>query len=194
MHNGSGAEYYWVETYDEALEAVELLKSHGSTFEESLIFSYDGDLFDTKYCFYMNYFTSDRIDWGENPFDRKSENVRVTSVAFFEEISIDDLVKGRVSWYDAYELKYNYDLKDYSDIDYKSLSGEWDVKERKVNITVDEHSLEVKYDVYYIKNYILTVDDGKTISIEQERSDFQEVISDECIDAIVNSITVFNGK
>ena len=43
-------EFWWVETYEEVLEAVELLKLHGSTFEKTAIFTHDGDVFDTKYA------------------------------------------------------------------------------------------------------------------------------------------------
>ena len=54
--NDKGTEIYWVETYEEAVEAIRLLKSHGSTFssDSPAIFNYEGDLFDVKYCFKMD--------------------------------------------------------------------------------------------------------------------------------------------
>ena len=48
-------EFWWVETYDECMEAIELLKSHDSTFRKTAIFTYDGELFDTKYCFKISH-------------------------------------------------------------------------------------------------------------------------------------------
>ncbi len=102
--SGSDVEYYWVETYEECVEAIELLKSHGSTFEQWPIFTYNGELFDTKYCFKMNGARSDEIQYGENPFDRKSEGVRVQSIVFMEEVTIDELVYENIAFYDAYIL------------------------------------------------------------------------------------------
>ena len=56
IDDGSGIEFYWVETYDELVEAMNLFRSHGSTFAESAIFTYEGDLFDTKYCICLQRF------------------------------------------------------------------------------------------------------------------------------------------
>ncbi len=102
--SGSDVEYYWVETYEECVEAIELLKSHGSTFEQWPIFTYNGELFDTKYCFKMNGARSDEIQYGENPFDRKSEGVRVQSIVFVEDVEIDELVYEDIAFYDSYIL------------------------------------------------------------------------------------------
>ena len=96
---GPEIEYYWVETYEEALEAINLLKSHGSTFEESVIFTYEGDMFDTKYCFKMSG-SRDYVKFGDNPYDRWAENVEITAFGFLENISIDELV---------YSYFYQYD-------------------------------------------------------------------------------------
>ena len=96
--------YYWVETYEECLAAIELLKSHGSSFKESTIFTYEGDLFDTKYCFSIDRHRADKIDFGENPFDRRAEDVVVTSYAFYDEVTIDELVYSYVSRYQCYSL------------------------------------------------------------------------------------------
>ena len=102
--NGSGLEYYWVETYEECQEAIKLLKSHGSTFEQWPIFTYNGELFDTKYCFKMKNSNSDKIQYGENPFDRKSEGVAVWSCVLINGVEIDELVYSDISSYDAYIL------------------------------------------------------------------------------------------
>lgn len=191
MHNGSGQEFYWVESYDEMLEAVELLKSHGSTFAPSLIFTYDGELFDTKYCFHMSERRAERIKWGENPFDRKVENVRVESVAFLEDVSIDWVRKHYISSCDAYELRYNFSLTDNPKIDYANLPREWKVEEMKVNVKVNQAQDEIDYDLCYDKSCIITVDEGKTIEIYDFFEDSAEVMSDECLNALLGSLTVF---
>ena len=98
--------YYWVETYDELVAAMELLKSHGSTFRTSVIFTYEGDLFDTKYYIYFNREKSDKIKYGDNPFDRWAEDVVVASFAFYDDVSIDELVYSSVHQYQCYFLTY----------------------------------------------------------------------------------------
>ena len=69
-------EIWWVETYEECLEAINLLKSHDSTFMKSAIFTYEGDLFDTKYCFIIKDTPLvEKISFGDNPFDRHAVRV-----------------------------------------------------------------------------------------------------------------------
>lgn len=108
---GSTTEHYWVESYEEAMAAIELLKSHGSTFDETVIFSYEGELFDTKYCFS---FRDDRdfCKYGDNPFDRWAEDVLVTSYGFLEDVSIDTLMVSYISDYDVVYLTAEYDFED----------------------------------------------------------------------------------
>ena len=97
--------YYWVETYEECVAAIEQLKSHGSTFEKKLIFTYEGDLFDTKYCFTIDRKKADKIKYGEDPFDRYAEDVVVMSVAFYDDVSIDELIFSKIAWYECYSLE-----------------------------------------------------------------------------------------
>ena len=106
-------EYYWVETYDECLSAIAKLESHGSKIDKSLIFSYEGDLFDTKYCFSFVREKSDKIVFGEDPFDRYTEKVSVKAWAFFKDVKIDDLIYSDVKNYDGCSFSGN--VADYSD-------------------------------------------------------------------------------
>ena len=92
-------ELYCLETYEETIAAIEKLKSHGTKIsEDSLIFSYDGGLFDTKYFIAMGA-GSDKIKKGDDPYDRFGGIVYVFCVALFDEISVDELV---------YDYYYNY--------------------------------------------------------------------------------------
>lgn len=104
---GSNMEYYWVESYEECIEAIELLKSHDSTFSESIVFTYEGEFFDTKYCFKIDGHNSENIKYGENPFDRRALNVKIESYGFFEDVSIDELNFSYVSDYDVIHLSPN---------------------------------------------------------------------------------------
>lgn len=113
---GPRVEYWWVETYEECLAAIELLKSHDSTFAKTAIFTYEGNLFDTKYLFTIdrdNRFTED-IKFGDNPFDRHARNVEIKSYAFFDEVTIDEINYGDLSDYRAYTVEnrlWNYSEK-----------------------------------------------------------------------------------
>ncbi len=110
-------EYWWVETYEEALAAIELLKSHGSTFQKSAIFTHDGELFDTKYCFQIDVLSNitEKIEFGDNPFDRCAGNVKVTSYAFFDDVTIDEINHSDISDYKKGTISSNFPLTD----DYK---------------------------------------------------------------------------
>ena len=175
--SGSDVEYYWVETYEECVEAIELLKSHGSTFERWPIFTYNGELFDTKYCFKMNGAKSDKIQYGENPFDRKSEGVRVQSIVFMEEVTIDELVYENIAFYDAYIL-FTPEISEIGILDeYPKVEGftyEW----------VADDSTDFFSGAYYI--YI----DGKlALSLSPVYRGGHE-LSDEIVTAVLDSIVV----
>ena len=83
---GSSMSYYWVETYDECVAAIELLKSHGSTFASSAIFNCEDEFVDVKYCFgFSHHSKGDRIKYGENPF-----------------VTIEELVYSNIEDYEAF--------------------------------------------------------------------------------------------
>ena len=99
-------EFWWVETYEEALVAIELLRSHGSTFANSAVFTHDGELFDTKYCFKicLEQKDTEEIKFGDNPFDRCAKNVEITSYAFFDDVTIDEINRSDVLDYEVYVI------------------------------------------------------------------------------------------
>ena len=100
---GSSMSYYWVETYDECVAAIELLKSHGSTFASSAIFNCEDEFVDVKYCFgFSHHSKGDRIKYGENPFERYYADVWVTSVGFYEDVTIEELVYSNIEDYEAF--------------------------------------------------------------------------------------------
>ena len=104
IDDGSGRACYWVETYEECMAAIELLKSHGSTFRENVLFSYEGDLFDTKYCISIDERSSKKIKYGENPFDRRAKNVIVYAYAFYEDVTIEQINYSYVREYLCFSL------------------------------------------------------------------------------------------
>lgn len=172
---GSGLQIFWVETYEEAVDAMNQLKSHGSTFANCAIFSYEGDLFDTKYCFEFGEH-KDSIKYGDNPYDRWAKNVYVISCGFFEDVTIDELVYSDINYYDtvSFSVTLEFDKMDsYSNIDLNSLTyvpGE------------EKNGGNLYYNFYYYKINLFSfgrIKKGQTIEL-----------SDECVDAIINSIVL----
>ena len=107
-------EYYWVESYDECMAAIEKLESHGSKIDKSLIFSYEGDAFDTKYCFSFDRGKTDKIVFGEDPFDRYTEKVSIRAWAFFDDVEIEELIYSNVENYNCCYL--GGEVRDYLNV------------------------------------------------------------------------------
>ena len=158
-------EYHWVETYDEAMAAVELLESHGSTFVKSPIFSYDGDLFDTKYCFVIESNNAEFVQFGDDPFDRRAENVRVHCYGFFEDVTIDEIVYSFVKDYDKVYLSASNDIETQP----KNLRFKWDLDNCGGNAYDDANR-------YYF-------------SLDRSGKNGEKIeLSEECVNAIMGSI------
>ena len=102
-------ELWWVETYEELLIAIEKLNSHGSTFDEDQcsIVNYEGNLFDVKYCIFINpnLNGSDRISFGDDPFDRRAVNVSIYTWCFFDDVTIDEINYSYVISYRGFLLR-----------------------------------------------------------------------------------------
>ena len=132
LQPGSPLEYWWVETYDECVEAIKLLRNNGSTFSDAKIFTYEGDLFDTKYCFVFSR-EKDEIKFGDNPFDRYAEEVIIIVYAFFDDVSIDEINYSLVSQYHAYVYgareiyKENYESTPVDQL----VIGDWELDNYK---------------------------------------------------------------
>ena len=164
VRHGYATEYWWVETYDEMIAAVELLKSHGSTFEDFPMFVYEGDLFDTKYCFAITTEANqaDEITLDDNPFDRRAENVRISSYAFFDEVSIEELNYSDLRQYDAYCIREHNKVEFSKDDDEMKSFDQWSIK-------WDEEDLCYKiYESNKVKFVIESVSFARKIKKESE--------------------------
>ena len=90
---------YWLETYDEVLVAVDLLKSHGSTIKRSIAFDCEGDLLDVKFSFVYKRSKAEKLEDGKDFFDRKIDDGEFSWYAFLEDISIDDFKYYKIVYY-----------------------------------------------------------------------------------------------
>ena len=121
---------YWLETYEEVLEAIELLKSHGSTVSRSIAFDCEGDLLDVKYCFLYSKSKAEPLEEGKNFFDRKIDGGEFQWYAFYEDVAIEDFMYyNLVIDYDVMRIKYVGDTWLYRDFenveDTSNLSISW---------------------------------------------------------------------
>ena len=137
-------EFWWVETYEECLAAIELLESHGSSFEYKSISTYEGDLFDVKYCFEIpNWIINANIKFGDNPFDRYAANVRIRSYAFFEDVTIDEINYGDIRDYAASGICRNPLIRmfGYREVSFENIEVLW-VEKASAYYVLDNREIE----------------------------------------------------
>lgn len=91
-HAYSNVEIYWLETYDEAVTAIEGLKAAGNEIPEGLISDYESDLVDAKYLFVVNTHKIEKRAKDTKWYDHKYKAVdRVEYYGFLDKISIEEL-------------------------------------------------------------------------------------------------------
>ncbi len=105
--------YYWLETYEEVLEAAEILKSNGSTLRRSVGFDCDGELLDVKWCFTYSWSKAEPLEDGENFFDRKIDNGEFVWYAFYKDVTIDELIFSDLYDYDFMSVRYPESTRKY---------------------------------------------------------------------------------
>ena len=171
-----GSEYCWVETYAEVLEAIDELESYGSTFRNSAFFSYEGELFDTKYCFIFAG-KKHSIKKDKKFSERWAEDIEIRSYGFFEDVSIPELEYSHIEDYDVVDLlSYPLCYKLEEPVDRDSLTYE-------VSDFID-------YGHFGISIYQRDVN---LFYITRSKEGEDKKISDECFNDIYNSM-VFIGK
>ena len=117
------------------MSAINILKSHGSTFDEGVIVNCEEDEFDVKYVLVLNAHKSDKIiRYGDDPFNRCVKDAYVTNLIFFEEVTVEELAYSHILAYDCYRLFrfYDYDsiieAKNTPDnIEYRFLSKDYGI-------------------------------------------------------------------
>lgn len=174
-------EYLWFESYSECVEKVESLYTKDSSFYETMLVSYEGDLFDMKYCIAIN---ESKADSEAGPFvsvfDRKTEDVGVLCFAFFEDVSLKDIKYAKVSSFNCYRIIVGMEYAKNNDFDYEGL-------------TVDTlECKEITDDPYFngtIYEYRLKDSGDLVLRIEPTNSKCGR-LSNDAINEIVDSIDV----
>ncbi len=104
-HFYSNTEIYWVETFEEAMIAIEHLAACGNEIPNKLISSYENDEVDAKYCFMFDTYRAEKPKEGQKWYDRKYSGVSITYYGFLEELTIDELEYSYYKWYKGFVLR-----------------------------------------------------------------------------------------
>ena len=100
-HAYDNTEIHWVETFEEAMIAIEHIEAAGNKFDKTVLSSYENEEIDAKYCFVMNTYKSKALQEGQEWYDREQlGSVRVFYIGFVEKITIEEL---EYSYYNRYK-------------------------------------------------------------------------------------------
>lgn len=188
-NGGRPIRYYWVETYEECIEAIERMEVYDSTFYETMLVSYEGDLFDMKYCIrvwkddikeVMHPYSIFSFKFGARSFDWRAEKVAIMCFAFLEDVTIDEILSSTNSknrsnvWnFKAYQIIPNTDYAKNNNCNYEG-------------ITIDSLNLTEEGNNHYaIYNYTLNSTSVLQIKFNSTKN---EALGDNEINAILNSI------
>lgn len=108
-------EVHWVETLEETLLAIEHLEAAGNKISRNILSSYNNEAIDVKYCFKLDTYGSKRLKKGQEWYDREGlSSVRVTYMAFLEEVSTEDALNLYTSDYKSFALSIEDEGQPYS--------------------------------------------------------------------------------
>lgn len=185
LYEGPVVEYKWVETYEELCGGIELLKSHGSTFNQQNgdfipAIECDNLAFDIKYVFVITGEEQCR-KYGEegNFFDRKLEDVSILTYIFFDDVTIDELEFSHIGNYDSYYLSVANNLSN-KDFDTDSLRYEYCFA--NLSNSLDNPEYEAAYYLYSDDITVMQIT-SKNFDITEEKK-----ISEENMLLIIDSV------
>ena len=100
-------EIHWLETFDEAMTAIEHLRAAGNDLPNIYIAGYENETVDAKYLILVNDYRTPKQKEGEEWYDRKFNKVeKIEYYGFLDKVSIE-------------ELEYSY-VKNYKRITFSS--------------------------------------------------------------------------
>ena len=122
MHEVTG--FYWLETYEEVLEAIELLKSHGSEIGRTIGFNCDGGLLDVKWCFVYSRSKAEPLEEGKNFFDRRIDGGKFDWYGFYDDVDMEKIYYDHINKYGYFHVCYSgdYDFENIESTDDLSIT------------------------------------------------------------------------
>ena len=180
-------QWWWVETYEECLDAIEQLESKGSTFDTSALFTYEGDEFDVKYCFVLE--NKNFLKYGrDNPFKYKNEDVKIYTYLFHKDTTIDDIAYSGIHLHCSY---YFHLTPEYiENCKYQELDAE------DLDASLDSNHEDPQYMTQF--QFAFDYTDKETGEVVFRLYGFKEKympeLSDEAVDAILDSIVIVENN
>ena len=166
--------FYWLETYDEVLEAIELLESHGSQINSRFGFTCDGEPYDIKWCFKFEWRYAEELEEGKNFFDRKIDGGAFSCYIFRKDVTIDVLDYSYASFYDYLYVRTvdtNVNVEDP-----EQLSIDWWGRE--------------KYDITEPYEYDIMYADKKIANICFYNYPHQDFLTEDYFEILLDSLVV----
>lgn len=146
----SEREVHWVETYEEAILAIEHLKAAGNKVK-AFLSTYENEHVDAKYVFRINKKKSKKLEKGQMWYDR--EGIRSTAsvyyVGFLDKITIEELEYSYFDRYRSFEIaSASVAFDPTADVDYLYSDSSANtfrlVQGGKVKMIVDTYNIEAK--------------------------------------------------
>ena len=98
-------EIHWVETFKEAMVAIEHLEAAGNRIDRTVISSYENEALDVKYAFLLDLTDCKHLEEGKEWYDREQcKSIRVKYIAFLEPISIKRLEREEIMYLKHIEI------------------------------------------------------------------------------------------
>ena len=105
-HFISGHSFFWFETYDELMEALNRTRAYGTKIPVTPYFDCEEEYgVDVKFCVLMPRKYEEDLKEGQDCFDQYISSIGIHSFVFFDEVSIDELVFSTYDIYSSLSLK-----------------------------------------------------------------------------------------
>ena len=117
-HFYDNMEIHWMETFEEAMEAIEHLEAAGNKIPYRVLSSYENELVDAKYCIHFSTYGSKRLKRGQNWYDREQINeLRIVYYGFLDKITIEELEHSYIMNYRCFKLLKGDTIKTDADVE-----------------------------------------------------------------------------
>ena len=149
-HYFSITEVHWVETYEEAILAIEHLQAAGNKVR-ALLSTYENEYVDAKYVFRIHKDGSKKLEKGQMWYDREEiqSTVSVYYIGFLDKITIEELEYSYFDEYRSFEIRSASDAFDpTADVDYHYSDSSANtfslVQGGKVKMIFDTYNVDAK--------------------------------------------------
>ena len=138
---------YWVETFEEVMEALEHLRAAGNTgpgMGKYCTFDYENETVDAKFCFWLQIDDSYKPNKDQKWYDRKYKSVDYIAYWFLEKVTIEELEYSRCESYDHFRCRGIKEFDDTCVVYYKC-----ERKDGEVNCGFYDTNFQMIFEIEY---------------------------------------------